>query len=183
MGGTCDVGNCDLVDQCCSEIAALYKEAYRSREAQRQADEIALVRLISNSQEQLISEAAQAVHRLQAQGSPGGRRIDIFTGYAPIKSRFLRRTVGRTPLVQERTMWLVPYAQNKRHVLLLCDGLLYDGWRVTHSIVAGNLRVAQLDPITSLSGSKRTGLFVNPRRARIQRHVEQIAQRLRQLGT
>lgn len=183
MGGTCEVGNCDLVDQCCSEIAALYKEAYRSREAQRKADEIALVRLISSSQERLMSEAAQAVRRLQANGSPGGRRIDVFTGYAPIRSLFLRRTVGRTPIVQERTMWLVPYAQNKRHVLLLCDGLLYDDWHVEHSVATDNPCVTQLSPINSLGDSERTGLFINPRRARIQRHVEQIARRLQQLGT
>jgi hypothetical protein len=175
--------DCKLVDECCHEISARIRETYRSREAQRKADEATLQRLIEVSKERLTSASEAALQRLQANNQPSGMRVRVFMGYTPLRGLILRRRLGRAEMTKERTIWQVPYAQGTLLALLMSDGLLYDDWCVQRSNIDSSPLLARLSSINSLDTNKRVGLFVNPNRPRIQRHVDQLVKSLGQLGT
>lgn len=178
MGGSCEM-NCELADICCQIVAISTRETHRSREAQRRADDETLRRLIESSMGRLRSEAEAALQRLQDCDDPGGMRVRVFRGYtfSPL-SLILRRPV-KVERTQEHTIWQVLYARGASSILLMSDGGLYDDWSIHRSAVDNSPLLANLSPIMR---DKQDGIFTNPRRPRIQRHVDQIVRGLQQLG-
>lgn len=178
MGGSCDT-NCELADICCQIIAISARETHRSREAQRRADDETLRRLIAASMRRLRSEAEAALQRLQAGDNPGGMQVRVFMGYAFSPMARILRQPDRVEHTQEHTIWQVFYARGASSILLMSGGGLYDDWSVRRSTVDNSPLLANLSPIMP---DKQDGIFTNPRRPRIQRHVDQIVRGLQQLG-
>jgi hypothetical protein len=159
------------------------REARRSQQAQQQADDETLRHLIEASKRRLTMEAEAALQRLQERARPGGVKIRIFIGHTHTRSRILRRRLERVELTKAYTIWQVPYAKGRLSVLLMSDGLLYDDWHVRRSVTDDSPLLTRMNSVASLSTGDQGVLFRNPRRPRIQRHVDQIVRGLQQLGT
>jgi hypothetical protein len=155
------------------------EEGQRSREAQQRADEATIRQLIDTSKERLNSEALRARQQLLRPGQPDGTHVRIFIKYRNFRIGILRRLFKRKMITAKRTAWQVPYAGKRgATVLLLSDGRLYEQSQ-PETVSEGQL-LTNLSWVGSPDTDKQVRLFANPRRARIERHVNQIIQGLRQ---